>query len=83
MVYEGICPTFSIPQNNLFQKILGQHKEVCFFNFMTSTVYPAYYNASVRSFIFNVLYNPRLLDENIWRCQIECDEELFNASNIL
>lgn len=40
----------------------------------------------MRSFIFNVLYNPRLsiyIDENILRCEVECDEELFNASNIL
>lgn len=34
----------------------------------------------------NVLYNPRLsicIDENIWSCEVECDEELFNASHIL
>lgn len=39
----------------------------------------------MRSFIINVLYNPRLsicIDENIWRCKVECDEELFNASHV-
>lgn len=41
--------------------------------------------SSIRSFIINVLCNPRLsicIDENIWRCEVECDEELFNVSNI-
>lgn len=88
-VYEGICPNFFIPQNNLFvSKKYGSAQRSLFLQ-----LHELYRKglscllqcSSMRSFIINVLYNPRLsicIDENIWRCKVECDEELFNASNV-
>ncbi|XP_061165222.1 uncharacterized protein LOC133174174 [Saccostrea echinata] len=83
-VYEGVCPNFFIPENNMFlTKIHGEAQTMLFLR-----LYELYENgvacllqsSSIRPYILNALYNPRsfiCLDEKTRISEAEFDEELF------
>nr|XP_011418268.2 uncharacterized protein LOC105321609 [Crassostrea gigas] len=84
-VYEGICPNFFIPQNNLFlTKVHGSAQSRLFLQ-----LHELYKKglacllqiSSIRSYITDVLYNPRLsicIDESIIKSEVDIDAELFS-----
>lgn len=88
-VYEGFCPNFFNPQNNLFlSKIYGSAQKRLFLQL--HELYKKGFScllqcSSLRSCIIDVLCNPRLsncIDEIAVRFEVEHDEDLFNASHI-
>nr|XP_022315411.1 uncharacterized protein LOC111119498 [Crassostrea virginica] len=83
-VYEGICPNFFIPQNNLFlTKIHGSAQRNLFLHLhglYEKGLACLLQSPSIRSYITDVLYNPRLsisTNEDIMISECECDVELF------
>ncbi|XP_034313011.2 uncharacterized protein [Magallana gigas] len=88
-VYEGVCPNFFIPQNNLFlTKIHGPAQNRLFLQ-----LHELYKNglacllqsSSIRSYIIDVLYNPTLsicTDESTLRSQVDYDVDLVTESAI-
>nr|XP_022304744.1 uncharacterized protein LOC111111867 isoform X2 [Crassostrea virginica] len=85
-VYEGICPNFFIPQNNLFlSKVHGSVQMSLFLQLhglYEKGLVCLLQSSSIKSYIFYVLYNPRLsICTNEDRMMSECDHdiELFNA----
>ncbi|XP_062569032.1 uncharacterized protein LOC134231123 [Saccostrea cucullata] len=82
-VYEGICPNFFIPDNNMFlSKIQGDKQHQLFIR-----LYGLYkmglafllHSSSIRSYIINVLNNPELTictEEQTLISEIEFDREL-------
>ncbi|XP_065944011.1 uncharacterized protein [Magallana gigas] len=85
-VYEGICPNFFIPENNMFQsKIHGQAQTSLFRRLYG--LYEKYtsislllHSSSIRSSIIYVFCNPRLTvctDEHTLISEAEFDVELF------
>jgi hypothetical protein len=84
-VYEGVCPNFFIPENNMFlSNIHGEAQSRLF-----ARLYGLYevglasllHSTSLRSYIVNVLYNPRLricTDEHTLVSEIEFDGEMFH-----
>nr|XP_022305142.1 uncharacterized protein LOC111112108 isoform X1 [Crassostrea virginica] len=84
-VYEGVCPNFFIPQNNLFlSKIHGCAQRSLFqelHGLYEKGLACLLQSPSIKSYITNVLYNPRLsICSNQDRMISECDhdEEFFN-----
>ncbi|XP_062598889.1 uncharacterized protein LOC134260338 [Saccostrea cucullata] len=83
-VYDGVCPNFFIPQNNMFlSKIHGEAQHKLFMS-----LYGLYkkglafllHSPSIRSCIINVLHNPRLsicTDEHTLISEAEFDTELL------
>nr|XP_034333414.1 uncharacterized protein LOC117680500 [Crassostrea gigas] len=83
-VYEGVCPNFFIPENNMFlSNIYGEAQKTLF-----TRLYRLYENGiplllhspSIRSYIINVLCNPRLTictDEHTLISEVEVDEDIF------
>nr|XP_011424439.2 uncharacterized protein LOC105326238 [Crassostrea gigas] len=83
-VYEGVCPNFFIPENNIFlSNIYGEAQKTLF-----TRLYRLYENGlalllhslSIRSDIINVLCNPRLTictDEHTLISEVEVDEDIF------
>ncbi|XP_061166199.1 uncharacterized protein LOC133175089 [Saccostrea echinata] len=83
-VYEGVCPNFFIPDNNMFlSKIHGDKQHQLFMR-----LYGMYekglafllHSPSIRSYIINVLNNPRLsicTDEHTLISEIEFDVNLY------
>ncbi|XP_052677579.1 uncharacterized protein LOC128158676 [Crassostrea angulata] len=83
-VYKGICPNFFIPQNNLFlAKVHGPTQNRLFLQ-----LHELYKKgiacllgcSSIRSYITDILYNPRLLictNENVMRPEVDFDLELL------
>nr|XP_034333417.1 uncharacterized protein LOC117691426 [Crassostrea gigas]XP_034333418.1 uncharacterized protein LOC117691426 [Crassostrea gigas] len=83
-VYEGVCPNFFIPENNMFlSNIYGEAQKALF-----TRLYRLYENGiplllhspSIRSYIINVLCNPRLTictDEHTLISEVEVDENIF------
>ncbi|XP_052708198.1 uncharacterized protein LOC128183283 [Crassostrea angulata] len=83
-VYEGVCSNFFIPENNMFlSNIYGEAQKTLF-----TRLYRLYENGiplllhspSIRSYIINVLCNPRLTictDEHTLISEVEVDEEFF------
>ncbi|XP_052708196.1 uncharacterized protein LOC128183281 [Crassostrea angulata] len=84
-VYEGVCPNFFIPENNMFlSNIYGEAQKTLF-----TRLYRLYENGlalllhspSIRSYIINVLCNPRLVictDEHTLISEVEVDENIFD-----
>ncbi|XP_062585024.1 uncharacterized protein LOC134246669 [Saccostrea cucullata] len=84
-VYEGVCPNFFIPGNNMFlSKIHGvkQHQ----LNIRLSELYGKglaflLHSPSIRSYIIDVLHNPRnsiCTDDHTLISEVEFDRYLFN-----
>ncbi|XP_078322088.1 uncharacterized protein LOC144621922 [Crassostrea virginica] len=85
-VYEGICPNFFIPQNNLFlSKVHGSAQRSLFLQLhclYEKGLVSLLQSSSIKSYIYHVLYNPRLsICTNEDRMKSECDHdiELFQA----
>jgi hypothetical protein len=84
-VYEGVCPNFFIPENNMFlSNIHGEAQSRLFvrlFAMYEKGLASLLHSPSLRSYIVNVLYNPRLsicTDEHTLVSEIELDKEMFN-----
>nr|XP_022338953.1 uncharacterized protein LOC111134323 [Crassostrea virginica] len=82
-VYEGVCPNFFIPQNNLFlSKVHGSAQTSLFLQLLSlheKGLTCLLQSSSIRSYITNVLYNPRRAintDESGIKSQWEYDMEL-------
>ncbi|XP_065936918.1 cyclic GMP-AMP synthase-like receptor 2 [Magallana gigas] len=82
-VYEGICPNFFIPQNNLFlTKVHGSAQNRLFLQLhelYKKGLVCLLQSSSIRSNIIDVLYNPRLsicTNENVMRSEVDFDLEL-------
>nr|XP_022305145.1 uncharacterized protein LOC111112111 [Crassostrea virginica] len=87
-VYEGVCPNFFIPQNNLFlSKIHGCAQRSLFLELhglYEKGLACLLQSPSIKSYITFILYNPRLsIYTNEDRMISECkhDKELFNEIN--
>ncbi|XP_048769187.2 uncharacterized protein LOC125675502 [Ostrea edulis] len=83
-VYEGICPSFFIPENNMFlSNIHGEAQNRLFvrlFDFYKIGLASLLHSPSLRSYIVNVLYNPRLsicTNEHTLVSEVEFDKEMF------
>ncbi|XP_052709338.1 uncharacterized protein LOC128184051 [Crassostrea angulata] len=84
-VYEGVCPNFFIPENNIFlSSIYGEAQRTLFWR-----LYRLYekglalllHSPSIRSYIINVLCNPRLTictDEHTMISEVELDIDILN-----
>nr|XP_022317032.1 uncharacterized protein LOC111120514 [Crassostrea virginica] len=88
-VYEGVCPNFFIPQNNLFlSKVHGSAQRSLFqqlHGLYEKGLVCLLQSPSIRSCITDVLYNPRLsICTNNDRIMSECDidVELFHEVTI-
>jgi hypothetical protein len=84
-VYEGICPNFFIPENNMFlSNIHGEAQNRLFvklFGFYEKGLASLLHSPSLRSYVINVLYNPRLgicTDEHTLVSETEFDIEMFS-----
>ncbi|XP_056016553.1 uncharacterized protein LOC125672955 [Ostrea edulis] len=84
-VYEGVCPNFFIPENNMFlTNIHGEAQNRLFvrlFGFYEKGLASLLHSPSLRSYITNVLYNPRLsicTDEHTLVSEIKFDKEMFS-----
>ncbi|XP_062586825.1 uncharacterized protein LOC134248443 [Saccostrea cucullata] len=84
-VYEGVCPNFFIPGNNIFRsKIHGVKQHQLFIRL--SELYGKglaflLHSPSIRSYIIDVLYNPRnsiCTDDHTLFSEVEFDRYLFN-----
>nr|XP_022315412.1 LOW QUALITY PROTEIN: uncharacterized protein LOC111119499 [Crassostrea virginica] len=87
-VYKGVCPNFFIPQNNLFQtKIHGSAQRSLFLQLhglYEKGLACLLQSSSIRSYITDVLYNPRLsicTNEDRMLSECEYDVELFKKIN--
>ncbi|XP_056016573.1 uncharacterized protein LOC125675336 [Ostrea edulis] len=83
-VYEGVCPNFFIPKNNMFlSNIHGQAQNRLFvrlFGFYEEGLASLLRSPALRSYIVNVLYNPRLsicTDEHTLVSEIKFDKDMF------
>uniref|UniRef100_K1QF40 Protein mab-21 n=1 Tax=Magallana gigas TaxID=29159 RepID=K1QF40_MAGGI len=83
-VYEGTCPNFFIPQNNLFlTKVHGSAQNRLFVQLhelYKKGLACLLQSSSIRSNIIDVLYNPRAFvctDESIMKSEVQYDAELF------
>uniref|UniRef100_K1Q001 Uncharacterized protein C3orf59-like protein n=1 Tax=Magallana gigas TaxID=29159 RepID=K1Q001_MAGGI len=83
-VYEGICPNFFIPENNMFlSKIHGQAQASLFrrlYGLYEKGIAMLLHSPSIRSSIIDVLCNPRLTvctDEHTLISEAEFDMKLF------
>nr|XP_034326915.1 uncharacterized protein LOC117689505 [Crassostrea gigas]XP_034326916.1 uncharacterized protein LOC117689505 [Crassostrea gigas] len=83
-VYEGICPNFFIPENNMFlSKIHGQAQTSLFrrlYGLYEKGIALLLHSPSIRSSIIDVLCNPRLTvctDEHTLISEAEFDVQLF------
>nr|XP_022315415.1 uncharacterized protein LOC111119501 [Crassostrea virginica] len=86
-VYKGACPNFFIPQNNLFlTKIHGSAQRSLFLHLhglYEKGLTCLLQSPSIRSYITDVLYNPRppfCTNEDIMKSECEHDAELFSES---
>ncbi|XP_078322093.1 uncharacterized protein LOC111115739 [Crassostrea virginica] len=84
-MYEGVCPNFFIPENNLFlSKVHGSAQRKLFLELQglyEKGLACLLQSPSIKSYITNVLYNPRLsICTNQDRMISECDhdKEFFN-----
>eukprot|EP00105_Crassostrea_gigas_P013542 XP_011429892.1 PREDICTED: uncharacterized protein LOC105330039 [Crassostrea gigas] len=87
-VYEGVCPNFFIPQNNLFlTKVHGSAQNRLFLQLhelYKKGLACLLQSSSIRSYIIDVLYDPRLFictDESIMRSEVDYDVELVRESS--
>ncbi|XP_011414756.3 uncharacterized protein [Magallana gigas] len=86
-VYKGICPNFFIPQNNMFlTKVHGSAQNRLFLQLhelYKKGLACLLQSSSIRSYIIDVLYNPRLsicTDESMIRSEVYYDTELVEGS---
>ncbi|XP_052691017.1 uncharacterized protein LOC128168898 [Crassostrea angulata] len=84
-VYEGVCPNFFIPENNMFlSKIHGDAQTTLFrrlYGLYEKGIALLLHSPSIRSSITDVLCNPRLTvctDEHTLISEAEFDKELFD-----
>ncbi|XP_048732916.2 uncharacterized protein LOC125649415 [Ostrea edulis] len=84
-VYEGVCPNFFIPENNMFlSNIHGEAQNRLFvrlFGFYEKGLASLLHSPSLRFYLVNVLCNPRLricTDEHTLISEIEFDREMFS-----
>nr|XP_022299833.1 uncharacterized protein LOC111108324 [Crassostrea virginica] len=88
-VYEGVCPNFFIPENNMFlnkvhgvaQRNLFTHLNGLYEKGITFLLQ----NPSISSYIMDILCNPRLFvctDEHTLISEAVLDRELFKEINI-
>ncbi|XP_056016615.1 uncharacterized protein LOC125673122 [Ostrea edulis] len=83
-VYEGVCPNFFIPENNMFlSNIHGEAQNRLFVKlcgFYEKGLGSLLHSPSLRSYIIKVLYNPRLTictDEHNLVSEIKFDRKMF------
>ncbi|XP_062618592.1 uncharacterized protein LOC134280185, partial [Saccostrea cucullata] len=83
-VYEGVCPNFFIPQNNMFlSKVNGEtqhHLFIRLHGLYEKGLTFLLHSSSIRSCIINVLLNPHLsicTDEHTLISETKFDTELF------
>ncbi|XP_078326387.1 uncharacterized protein LOC144622921 [Crassostrea virginica] len=83
-VYEGVCPNFFIPENNMFlNKVYGEAQSRLFtqlYSLYEKGIAFLLHIPSIRSYIMNVLCNPRLsvcTDERTLLSEVSFDMELF------
>nr|XP_034333398.1 uncharacterized protein LOC117691423 [Crassostrea gigas] len=83
-VYEGVCPNFFIPENNMFlSNIYGEAQKTLFMQLnrlYEKGITLLLRSPSIRSYIINVLCNPRLTictDENTLISEVEVDKNIF------
>ncbi|XP_065933663.1 uncharacterized protein [Magallana gigas] len=86
-VYEGVCPNFFIPLNNLFlTKVHGSAQNRLFLQLhglYKKGLACLLQSSSIRSYIIDVLYKPRLsicTDESTMRSEFDYDVELVRES---
>ncbi|XP_056016241.1 uncharacterized protein LOC125674609 isoform X2 [Ostrea edulis] len=84
-VYEGVCPNFFIPENNMFlSNIHGEAQNRLFvrlYGFYEKGLASLLHSPSLRSYIVKVLYNPRLricTEEQTLVSETEFDSEMFS-----
>ncbi|XP_022321517.2 uncharacterized protein LOC111123482 [Crassostrea virginica] len=84
-VYEGVCPNFFIPENNMFlNKVYGEAQKQLFtqlYSLYEKGIAFLLHIPSIRSYITNVLCNPRLsvcTDERTLLSEVRLDKELFD-----
>nr|XP_022298625.1 uncharacterized protein LOC111107635 [Crassostrea virginica] len=84
-VYEGVCPNFFIPENNMFlNKVHGVAQRNLFTQLnglYEKGITFLLQNPSISSYIMTVLYDPRLsvcTDERTLISEVKLDRELFN-----
>ncbi|XP_065938141.1 uncharacterized protein [Magallana gigas] len=89
-VYEGVCPNFFIPQNNLFlTKVHGSAQNRLFLQLhelYKKGLACLLQSSSIRSYIIDVLHNHILsvcTDESTMRPEVEFDVELVRESTIV
>lgn len=89
-VYEGVCPNFFIPQNNLFlSKIYGSAQNSLFLKLhelYNKGIACLLQCSFIRSCIIDVLYNPRFsvcTDESVMKRESDFDVELFNGLKLV
>ncbi|XP_062600415.1 uncharacterized protein LOC134262055 [Saccostrea cucullata] len=83
-VYEGVCPHFFIPQNNMFlSKVHGEAQHQLFvrlYELYEKGIVFLLHSPSIRSCIINVLHNSRLsicTDEHFLISEAEFDKKLL------
>nr|XP_022322723.1 uncharacterized protein LOC111124151 [Crassostrea virginica] len=83
-VYEGVCPNFFIPENNMFlNKVYGEAQKQLFtqlYSLYEKGIAFLLHIPSINSYIMNVFYNPRLsvcTDEQTLISEVRLDAELF------
>uniref|UniRef100_A0A8W8LID8 Mab-21-like HhH/H2TH-like domain-containing protein n=1 Tax=Magallana gigas TaxID=29159 RepID=A0A8W8LID8_MAGGI len=88
LVYEGVCPNFFIPQNNMFlTKVHGSAQNRLFLqlhDLYKKGLACLLQSSSIRSYIIDVLCNSRLsmcTDESMMRCEVDYDLELVKESD--
>ncbi|XP_052703470.1 uncharacterized protein LOC128179849 [Crassostrea angulata] len=87
-VYKGICPNFFIPQNNLFlTKVNGSAQNRLFLQLhelYKKGLACLLQSSSIRSYIIDVLYNPRLFictNERHTLSDVQHDHDLVSESD--
>ncbi|XP_034327867.2 uncharacterized protein [Magallana gigas] len=89
-VSEGVCPNFFIPQNNMFlTKVYGPAQNRLFLQLhelYKKGLACLLQSSSIRSYIIDVLYNPRLFictDERLMRSEVDYDVELVKETSYI
>nr|XP_022322567.1 uncharacterized protein LOC111124015 [Crassostrea virginica] len=84
-VYEGVCPNFFIPENNMFlNNVYGEAQRQLFtqlYSLYEKGIAFLLHIPSIRSYIMNVLCNPRLsvcTDERTLISEVRIDKELLS-----
>ncbi|XP_061166185.1 uncharacterized protein LOC133175079 [Saccostrea echinata] len=87
--YEGVCPNFFIPGNNMFlSKLYGKNQHQLFvrlYRLYEKGLAFLLHSPSIRSYIIIVLYNPRLsicTDEHTLISEAQFDRNLYDEIQI-